>query len=181
VNVTVFGSARVGGESKEYKDARALGALLAKRGDTIVSGGYGGVMEAVSRGAREAGGRVLGVTVAAWAERLSPNVYLDEERPAATLFERLKALVESDALIALPGGAGTLGEVALAWNLCQMQLMPPKLIILVGEGWRRLVEDFSRELIVDEADLALLTLVENIEEAVAALTRGASQTSRQFG
>jgi len=93
VNVTVFGSARVEGESKEYQDARDLGGLLAKRGHTIVSGGYGGVMEAVSRGAREAGGRVLGVTVAAWAQRLSPNIYLHEERPAATLFERLEAPV----------------------------------------------------------------------------------------
>ncbi len=178
MNVTVFGSARVDGESKEYQDARDLGGLLAKRGHTIVSGGYGGVMEAVSRGAREAGGRVLGVTVAAWSQRLSPNIYLHEERPAATLFERLEALVESDALIALPGGAGTLGEVALAWNLRQMQLMPPKLIILVGVGWHRLVDAFSRELIVDERDLALLTLVENIQEAVAALTSKASQTDR---
>jgi uncharacterized protein (TIGR00730 family) len=181
VNITVFGSARVHSESKEYQDARELGAMLAKRGDTIVSGGYGGVMEAVSRGAREAGGRVLGVTVAPWAERISPNIYLQEERPAATLFERLKALFESDALIALPGGAGTLGEVALAWNLCQMQLMPPKLIILVGDRWHSLVEDFSRELIVDEADLALLTLVENVEEAVAALTTEVSQADRLFG
>jgi predicted Rossmann-fold nucleotide-binding protein len=81
----------------------------------------------------------------------------------------------------MPGGAGTLGEVALAWNLRQMQLMPPKLIILVGGGWQRLVEAFSRELIVDEHDLDLLTLVENIEGAVAALTTEASQTDRVFG
>src|SRR5947209_938402 len=66
MRVTVFGSARVNEESQEYKDARRLGALLAGRGDVIVSGGYGGVMEAVSRGAREVGGQVVGVTVAPW-------------------------------------------------------------------------------------------------------------------
>src|SRR5436305_2676707 len=133
--------------------------MLAERGDVIVSGGYGGAMEAVSRGAHEAGGTVVGVTVAPWAGRITANAYLSEERSAATLFERLEALVESDALIALPGGAGTLGEVALAWNLRQMDLMPPKSIILVGEGWRALLEAFRQHLIIDEDDLALLTMV----------------------
>jgi uncharacterized protein (TIGR00730 family) len=181
MNVTVFGSARVKPESEEYRDALELGGVLAKRGHTIVSGGYGGAMEAVSRGAREAGGHVLGVTVAPWANKLAPNTYLHEERPAATLFERLEALVESDVLIALPGGAGTLGEVALAWNLRQMQLMPPKLILLVGEGWKRLAAAFSRELIVDEGDLALLTLVDDIAEAVAVLEKEPVGVDRAFG
>ena len=133
----------------EYVDARRLGHVLAQRGDVIVSGGYGGVMEAVSRGAHEAGGEVLGVTVAPWVGRITPNPYLSEERSARTLFERVEALVESDALIALPGGAGTLGEVALAWNLRQMGLMAAKPVILVGDRWRRLSEAFSELLIVE--------------------------------
>ena len=169
MRVTVFGSARVGEASAEYGAARRLGRLLAEDGHEIVSGGYGGIMEAVSRGAHEAGGLVVGVTVAPWAQRLAPNRYLSEERSAQTLFERLEALVESDALIALPGGAGTLGEVALAWNLRQMGLMTAKPVILVGEGWRRMVDTFRELLIVDERDLALLTLVGSIEEAIAAL------------
>jgi uncharacterized protein (TIGR00730 family) len=181
MNVTVFGSARVKAESKEYGDALELGRLLAERGHSIVSGGYGGVMEAVSRGARDAGGHVLGVTVAPWADRLTPNTYLLEERQAETLFERLEALVESDVLIALPGGAGTLGEVALAWNLRQMQLMPPKLIVLVGSGWKRLVAAFSHELIVDDGDLALLTLVDDISEALAVLERAPALVDRALG
>ena len=169
MRVTVFGSARVGAESGEYGEALRLGRLLAEDGHEIVSGGYGGIMEAVSRGAHEAGGRVVGVTVAPWAQRLAPNRYLSEERSAQTLFERLEALVESDALIALPGGAGTLGEVALAWNLRQMGLMPEKPVILVGDGWQRMAEAFRELLIVDERDLGLLTLVGTIEEAIAAL------------
>lgn len=169
MRVTVFGSARVGEESAEYREALRLGRMLAEDGHVIVSGGYGGIMEAVSRGAHGAGGRVVGVTVAPWAERLAPNRYLSEERSAQTLFERLEALVESDALIALPGGAGTLGEVALAWNLRQMGLMSAKPVILVGESWRRMVEAFRELLIVDERDLGLLTLVGSIEEAIVAL------------
>jgi predicted Rossmann-fold nucleotide-binding protein len=107
--------------------------------------------------------------VAPWAQRLAPNRYLSEERSAESLFERLEALVESDALIALPGGAGTLGEVALAWNLRQMELMPAKPVILVGESWRRMVEAFRELLIVNERDLGLLTLVDSIDDAISAL------------
>lgn len=169
MRVTVFGSARIGPESQEYREAHRLGELLAGRGDTVLSGGYGGLMEAVSRGARGAGGHVVGVTVAPWVGRLAPNRYLSEEISSRTLFTRLEALVESEALIALPGGAGTLGEVALAWNLRQMDLMAAKPVILVGWSWQRLVAAFRDTLIIDEHDLELLTSVDTVEEAVAAL------------
>ncbi len=171
MRITVFGSARIGADSIEYQEALRLGRILAERGDVIVSGGYGGIMEAVSRGAREAGGQVVGVTVAPWIGRLIPNIYLSEERSAQTLFERLDALIESDGLIALPGGAGTLGEVALAWNLRQMDLMPAKPVILIGDRWRALVEVVREQLIINDGDLALLTMVDTVEEAVEALER----------
>ncbi len=171
MRVTVFGSARLADTNAAYQDALRLGRILAQRGDVIVSGGYGGIMEAVSRGAREAGGLVVGVTVAPWVGRLAPNRYLSEERSAETLFERLEALIESDGLIALPGGAGTLGEIALAWNLRQMDLMPAKPVILVGAAWKSVVEAFRTHLVIDERDLAFLTLVDTVEEAVDALER----------
>lgn len=169
MRVTVFGSARIGPDTDEYNDALRLGQLLAKRGDIIVSGGYGGIMEAVSRGAHEAGGQVVGVTVAPWIGRLEPNRFLSEERSAKTLFERLEALIESDALVALPGGAGTLGEVALAWNLRQMELMAAKPIVLVGSRWHSMVDAFRENLIINEHDLALMAVVETIEGVVPAL------------
>lgn len=171
MRVTIFGSARLHPDDPEYREALRLGQTLAERGDVIVSGGYGGVMEAVSKGAREAGGQVVGVTVGPWMERLAPNPYLSEEISARTLFERLEALIETDALIALAGGAGTLGEVALAWNLRQMDLIPAKPVILMGAAWDRLVESFRRNLIIGEQDLALLTIVNTVEDALAALDR----------
>ena len=181
MRVTVFGSARVGPESEEYRAARDLGMTLAQRGDVIVSGGYGGIMEAVSRGAHEAGGQVVGVTVGPWVGRLEPNAFLSEERSARTLFERLEALIESDALVALPGGAGTLGEVALAWNLRQMDLMAAKPIVLVGERWRRMVEAFRAHLIVGEHDLAFFSLVDAVDEVIPALDRHQAVTPQWFG
>lgn len=181
MRVTIFGSARVAEGSPEYEEARRLGKLLAERGDVIVSGGYGGMMEAVSRGAHEGGGQVVGVTVAPWIGRIAPNQYLSEEISARTLFERLEALVESDALIALPGGAGTLGEVALAWNLRQMDLMRPKPVILVGPTWSRLVQAFQENLIIGDHDVALLTLVETIEAALTALDLTSSTSGEWYG
>ena len=181
MRVTVFGSARVGPDTDEYKDARRLGQLLAERGDMIVSGGYGGIMEAVSQGAHEVGGQVVGVTVAPWIGRLEPNRFLSEEQSARTLFERLEALIASDALVALPGGAGTLGEVALAWNLRQMELMAPKPIVLVGSRWKSLVDGFREHLIIDEHDLALLVLVNTIEGVVPALDLHTTVSPQWFG
>jgi len=181
MRVTVFGSARVTEESTEYQDALRLGGLLAERGDVIVSGGYGGIMEAVSRGAHKRGGQVVGVTVAPWVGRIVPNQYLSEERSAKTLFERLEGLVESDALIILPGGAGTLGELALAWNLRQMDLMPAKAIVLVGDSWRRLLDAFRQNLIIGDQDVALLTVVDTVEEAITALDAGTNAQGQWFG
>jgi uncharacterized protein (TIGR00730 family) len=181
MRVTVFGSARVSQDSQEYADGRRLGQLLAGRGDVVVSGGYSGIMEAVSRGAHEIGGQVVGVTVAPWVGRIAPNRFLSEEVSARTLFERLEALIESEALIALPGGAGTLGEVALAWNLRQMDLMPLKPVILVGPAWQEMIEAWRRYLIVDEADIELLTLVGTVEQAVTSLEMPGLRAGRRYG
>lgn len=169
LRVTVFGSARVAENTANYKDAVRLGRLLAEAGHTVVSGGYAGAMEGVSRGAHEAGGRVVGVTMTPWSEWLTPNRYLSEERAAESLFARIEALIESDCLIALPGGAGTLGEVAMAWNLRQTRMIPQKPVILVGQEWSRMVSAFEENLIIDAKDLAMLRLVGSVEDAVVAV------------
>lgn len=169
MRVTVFGSARLRADSPEYAEARTLGRLLAEEGHVVVSGGYGGLMEAVSRGARDARGDVVGITLRPWSERLRANPYLSEERPAETLYARLEALIESDALIALPGGAGTLAEVALAWNLQQIDLGRRKPVILVGNAWRELLDAFRRLLIISDQDLRLIILADTAADAVTAL------------
>lgn len=171
MKVTVFGSARLSECSAEYGEAVRLGRELAQRGHAVICGGYGGLMEAVSRGAHDAGGTAVGITMAPWANRLSPNRFLSEERAAETLFARIEALIEGDCLIALPGGAGTLGEVALAWNLRQMDLIPEKPVILVGPLWARMAAAFRDHLVVSEADIGLLTVVETVDEALDALSR----------
>ena len=145
MNISVFGGSQPKEGSPAYQEAYELGKLLAEAGHTVLTGGYIGTMEAVSRGAAEAGGHVIGVTCAE-IERWRPvkaNGWVKEEWRRETLMERLQALVERcDAAIALPGGPGTLTEIALTWNLIIVHAMPPKLLILVGEGWKVVFDQF---------------------------------------
>src|SRR5947209_16823905 len=138
--ITIFGSSRVQPGSAEYVDAQRLGAALAARGFEVVSGGYNGIMEAVSRGAREAGGRVIGVTVEVIASRLKPNEFLDQEIQTAALLERIDKLVElGSGYVVLPGGSGTFVELGAVWNLAFLGALHGKPIVVVGRGWERVI------------------------------------------
>lgn len=169
LRVTVFGSSRLTEAEAGYQDARRLGRLLAQTGYAVCSGGYAGAMEAVSRGAAEAGGTVIGITVGPWANRLKANAWLTEEVVTPHLFERLLRLTESDAYVALPGGPGTLGEVALAWNLFQTDSVAVRPLVLVGPQWRQLVRCLEAGLRVEPRDLALLQLADTVEDILPLL------------
>ena len=80
--ITVFGSSRPEDGHADYAEALELGRALAAAGFAVCTGGYGGVMEAVSRGARESGGRVLAVTSTFFRPRA--NRWVEEETRVAT-------------------------------------------------------------------------------------------------
>ncbi len=167
--ITVFGSSRATPAEEAYRQALRLGRLLAEAGYVVYSGGYGGVMEAVSRGAAEAGGTAVGVTVETWASRLQPNAWLSQEVVAPHLFDRMQRLIASDAYVAMPGGLGTLGEVAVTWNLFQTNSIPTRPLILVGAQWRRFLLHVQREFPVDDRDAALVRSVDTVEEVLLLL------------
>ena len=148
MNVTVFGGAQPKEDSVAYEEARELGKLLAEHGHAVLTGGYMGTMEAVSRGASDAGGHIIGVTcidIEEW-RGTAPNQWVKEERRKKSLIERLQALIEGcDAAIALAGGAGTLAEISLMWNLMIVESLPPRPLILVGSGWQSTFDQFFKE------------------------------------
>lgn len=137
--VSVFGSAKPAPGTPAFAEAEAVGRLLAELGCTVMTGGYGGVMAGASKGAKEAGGHVIGVTVTRWEQegmRHGPNPYIDNLIAYPTLAERLNHLVvRCDAAVALTGGIGTLSEVCLAWSYLQSQEMPPKPLMCLGAWW----------------------------------------------
>jgi len=175
--VAVFGGSYVPQGSPAYEEARKLGRLLARAGLTVVSGGYAGVMAAVSRGAWEVGGHTIGITLAAFDRwPLPSNRWLHEEHKAPDLFTRHKWLIaDTDAAIVLPGGVGTLAELFVTWNLLQIGGMPRKPLVLVGQEWQRVLESLLKHLYLQPRDLALAQVVETVEEAVQIVSQGSQQ------
>ena len=149
MNISVFGGSQPRECDPAYTEAFELGRLLAHRGHTVLTGGYIGTMEAVSRGAHETGGHVIGVTcddIETW-RAVRPNQWVKEEQRRKTLIERLQALIDGcDAALVLPGGAGTLTEVALMWNLMIVESRHRSPLVLIGRGWQSTFDQFFKEL-----------------------------------
>lgn len=163
--VTIFGGSRCTEEAEEYKQALRVGQLLAEAGFTICTGGYLGVMEAASRGARERGGRVLGIVMNQF--RGEPNRFLTEKVATEHFYERLQRLItRSDGFIALRGGMGTVTELSLVWNKLQTQVIEPRPLVLVGEHWRNVVQAWQDNLVVSDEDVKWLDFAQTAEQAV---------------
>ena len=137
--VTVFGSSRPKEGDRDYAEAHALGEALAQAGFAVCSGGYGGVMEAASRGAKDAGGKTYGIT----AEFFKPkaNAWIDVEIRLNTWQERLFELVRlGDAFVACKGGTGTLVELAVVWEMLNKAVIAGKPFAVLGDFWTPILE-----------------------------------------
>ena len=143
--------------------------MLAEAGCAVATGGYSGVMSAVSQGAAEANGHVIGVT-SAQIERFRPlqaNQWVQQEIRYESLRERLLHLVtQNDGMIVLPGGIGTLSEMTLAWSFMQVGEIEPRPLVLLGEQWRATVTSFVQPAYIRESHLHLLQFVDTPEGAV---------------
>lgn len=172
--IAVFGGASPKPEGQPYAEALRLGSWLGEAGFTVLTGGYIGTMEAVSRGAHEAGGFVIGVTcveIENWRS-VQPNPFLDKELRCQTLAERLHVLIEGcDAAIALPGGVGTLAEILYLWNHLLIQAIPVKPLIVVGDAWREIFNTIFVECkdYIPYEQQKLVRLVPDIDSAMQIL------------
>src|SRR5918996_485413 len=171
MKVSVFGGSQPKEGDAAYAEAQELGRLLAQRGHTVLTGGYIGTMEAVSRGAREAGGHVIGVTcetIEAWRQ-IKVNQWVMEEIRKKTLEERLHCLIhESDAALALPGGPGTLTEISLMWSLMIVESLHRRPLVLIGDGWQSVFDQFFKGLdnYVPARQREILSFAKNVHTAV---------------
>lgn len=164
--VTIFGGSRCVEGSPEYAEARQTGALLAEAGFTICTGGYLGVMEAASRGARERGGRVLGIVMNQF--KAEPNRYLTDKVATPHFYERLQHLItRSVGFVAVRGGMGTVTEMSLVWNKLQTGVIEARPLVLLGDCWPPVIEAWREHLVVSERDVAALDFARTPEEAVS--------------
>ena len=163
--VTIFGGSKCGEDCEEYAQAHRVGELLAEAGFVICTGGYLGVMEAASRGAREKGGRVLGIVMNQF--KAEPNRYLTDKVASAHFYERLQNLItRSVGFIALRGGMGTVTELSLVWNKLQTRVIDARPLVLLGDCWPPVVECWRTHLVVSAQDVAFLDFAGTPEEAV---------------
>lgn len=168
--IAVFGSSTVREGDRAWALAFDLGRELALAGATVMTGGYSGTMEACSRGAHEAGGHVVGVTVELFEKRGPMNRWVKERVHTPTLYDRLSHLVETaDGFVAVPGSLGTLTEVFLAWTLLSVQGRPHAPLILLGDHWQAFLDS------VRHPDMVLPGLFQyvQVETSPAAAARAA--------
>ena len=176
MNITIFGGTKPRPGEIAYQEAECLGELLAKAGHTIITGGYMGTMEATSKGANEAGGHVIGITcvqIETWRGGKA-NRWVVEERKVQTLEERMIVLMDTaDAVMALPGGIGTLAEISLLWNRMVIEASPRKPLILIGSGWQSVVDALNDSLegYFPPGYLEMLRFATSAEDAVRHLPR----------
>ncbi|UCF44502.1 MAG: LOG family protein [Planctomycetota bacterium] len=139
--ITIFGTGKAELGDTAYALAYSAGKLLAQAGYTVANGGYGGTMLAAAKAASEAGGETIGVTCSAFKQSTA-NQYITREIVTNSLDERLHKLIElGQAYVVLPGGTGTLLELAKVWELKNKGFLPPdKPIILVGRFWKPLLD-----------------------------------------
>jgi uncharacterized protein (TIGR00725 family) len=143
--ITIFGTGRADPGDEVFELAYEIGKALAQAGYTIANGGYGGTMLAAAKGSNQAGGEVIGVTSRIFKSKV--NEYVTKEISTSNLDERLKKLVEiGDSYIVLPGGTGTLLELAMVWELKNKGfLIGDKSIIIVGDFWCDLLDTIAKD------------------------------------
>lgn len=166
--IAVFGASSSAPGDTAYDEGIACGRMLAQHGFAVATGGYGGTMEAVSHGARLAGGRVIGVTApSVFPDRSGPNDHVVDEIPARSLVERIDMLTaDAVGIIALEGSLGTAAELIVAWNIAFIQRFSdgsPKPVVAVGSPWRELVPHLESTL---DTEPGVVDVVDSAAEAV---------------
>ena len=179
--VTVFGSARFPEEHMYYDLGRRLGAELARAGFTVMTGGGPGIMEASTRGAKEAGGSTIGCNIKLPREQ-QPNPYLDRFLEFRYFFVRKVMLVKySYAFVALPGGYGTLDELFECATLVQTGKIKQFPLVLMGRAfWEPMIEFLRTRMVaegtIDQADLDRFIVTDDPSEAVKRISEVGMKT-----
>jgi uncharacterized protein (TIGR00730 family) len=168
--ITIFGSARIREGDAGYQKARELGSELSRLGFTIMTGGGPGIMEAANRGAREVGGRSVGVNIELPFEQ-SPNPYLDRWINIRYFFVRKVLLLKySYGFVVMPGGFGTLDEFFEAVTLIQTKKIRGFPVVVMDREYHAKLMEYVDNMIVrgtiSADDKRLFLHTDSVPEAI---------------
>lgn len=174
--VSIFGSARLRPGDKSYEKAVVIARKLVENGFSVITGGGPGIMEAGNKGAREAGGKSIGLNIHLPMEQ-EANSYSNLKMDFKYFFVRKVMFVKyAQAYVGMPGGLGTLDEISEALTLIQTKRIKPFPVVLVGtDYWSGLVEWLrntllARKLIAQE-DMDLFIVLDDPDEVVRTIKR----------
>jgi uncharacterized protein (TIGR00730 family) len=182
--VSVFGSARTPRDHPEYDLGERIGAALARAGQAVITGGGPGVMEAVNKGAQEAGGVSVGLGIELPFEQ-HLNDWVDVGISFRYFFARKTMFVKyAQAFVVLPGGFGTLDELFEAMTLVQTRKVTIFPIVLVGSAYWSGLLDWLRGAVLEAgaisaADLDLVTVTDSVDEVVETIQRATEERHRE--
>lgn len=149
----------------EYENGIRIGKLLAENNFNVCSGGFQGIMDAVSKGATENGTKATGVTVDAFS--VLPSKHLTEQIECSSLFERISKMIElGDGFIILPGGTGTFLELAVVWEFLNKGLMDHKPIVCCGLMWQDVVSTINNRMKFENRRTDIVQFIPDVDEAV---------------
>ena len=168
--ITIFGSSKPTIKDDQYETAYKISKKLAVSGFDICSGGFNGIMEAVSKGAVEGGGQAIGVTVNLWGR--NANRFVTKEIKCITLFERINKLIEmGDGYLILQGGTGTLLELAAVWEFINKGLLKSKPVVCHSSLWKSIVKEMKKQMELEGRSTDLVKALDTPEEIVEYLLK----------
>ncbi len=166
--IAVFGSSRASRGDALFDEGLQMGRALAVNGFDVMTGGYTGVMEAVSQGAHDAGAQVLGITMKGFEDQANP--YVMNEIYAPNFYARFRWLIDrADGWIAMRGGMGTLAEMTFAWQKLSLRMFAERPLVLLGVQWRSILDSWLENMTVTLDDYRCLSVAATPEEACQAL------------
>jgi len=163
--ITIFGSSLPKEGEEEFIFAYNLGKQLAQNNFDVCSGGYRGIMHAASKGASEAGGTAIGITVDLWGAK--PSEYLTKEIKCKSLPERIEKLIETgDGFVILQGGTGTLLELAFVWEMVNKKLIKRKPIVCHSIMWGKIVCVMEKQIKKEKRETGLIKPCNDVSEII---------------
>ena len=178
-SISIFGSARNKMDNKYYLLAKEIASSIVENGYGVITGGGPGIMEAANKGAKEAGGKSVGLCIdLPFEKKESDNLYIDQDKKIDFdyFFERKVMFMKyAQGFVVMPGGFGTLDELFEAITLIQTTKIEKFPIILVGSTfWAGLI-DWIKEILVknnktvSSDDLYIFHIVDEKEEVIKIL------------